>query len=820
MKKIICQNVFLTISLVLFLLPVAVSSQNSSNLNITIKGVVLDSVSKEKIPYTTISLSLQETPSVYVKRIASDVNGNFELTANKAGNYILSVEAVGMKKKSQNLTVSVDQKIINVEKIYMSPSNTNLTEVTVTASKPLVKVDLDKISYDVKSDPEATSFSVLDMLKKVPLVTVDTDDKIRLKGSTNYKIFMNSKETGMLTNNPSQVLKSMPATSVKRIEIITDPGAKYDAEGVGGIINIITDRSINGLTGSVSSSINTKGGKDAGLYLSTKKGKFGLTTNLNYSTQNDKDQTYDRSLTNYNPGEVKYIHQYANSDAKFKFYYGDLEASYEFDSLNLVSLTIGGYGGGNSSIDDAGTYSRSESNDTISAFKQLTKSNNSWGGMDLSIDYQHTFKKPEQMFTVSYKLYHVPDKTDNTSDLTGVKNYTSYKQHIMYNANSDEHTFQIDYTEPFNKIHVLDVGLKYIIRLNNSVNNYYLLNKTTNNWYPMPNQPKNNLNQTQNILGAYASYVLKLDKFSARAGIRFEKTSSNISVSDTSFQVIFGNVVPSVTLGYKLNEANNIKLSYNQRISRPGIWYMNPYIDNSNPLSISQGNTDLVPEISNSFSLSYNFISSKFTLNTSLYTYFTNNSIERVSKALNDTVTFNTYKNIGLSQSEAIAVYGNWQLNKSIRLDLNGYLGYSSMTTEDGSGLKNNGFNYSVSLDGEFTLPYDIKLSAYGGYYSRRINLQGHSGDMIYSGLSLSRDFLNKKLNISLSARNPFTERRTYFGFTQTATYMEEQIQSYKAQSFGLSVTYRFGELKEQIKKVSNSIQNDDLKGGGRGSNN
>ncbi|MDR3651571.1 MAG: TonB-dependent receptor [Paludibacter sp.] len=796
------------------LFTISIFSQAAPNVSCTVKGLVLDSVSKESIPYVTISVSSAATPDVYLKRVASDAKGNFELVLNKTGDYMLSFESVGMKKYARNITIASDQKTMSLGKISMSAASKDLAGVTVTALKPLVKVDLDKISYDMKSDPEAQSSNTLDMLRKVPMVTVDGNDNIQLKGSTNFKIYVNGKASGMMTNNPSQVLKSIPASSIKSIEVITDPGAKYDAEGVGGIINIVMDHSLNGLTGTVRSSVNTRGGYNEGLYLSTKKGKFGLTANLNYNNQSQNGQTYDRNVTNFNSQSVKYIHQYANSDAEYRFYYGNLEASYEFDSLNLISLTVGGYNGGSKSVDHAGTNSMNALRDTISAFKQLTSSNNSWGGMDLSLDYQRTFKKPEQLLTISYKLSHTPDNTDNTSDLTGVLNYTSYNQHILYNASGDEHTFQVDYTEPFNKIHVIDVGVKYILRLNNSINNYYLQNVTTDAWEPMPNQPKNNFDQTQNILGAYASYTLKLKKISARAGLRYEQTWSNVIVTDTAFHVNFKNLVPSVTLDYKFNDANNLKLSYTQRISRPGIWYLNPFLDNSNPFSLSQGNPDLNPEINNSFSFDYSYITPKVTLNTSLFTSFTNNSIERVSKSLNDTVTYSTYKNIGKSQYTGLSLYGNWQPNQAVRINLNSNLAYMSMATNDGSGLNNKGFNYSVSLDGEFTLPSEIKLSGYGGYYSARINLQGQSSAFYYYGLSVSRDFLKKKLNVSLSARNPFPERKFYSGYLQTADYREDYTQSYKAQSFGLSVSYRFGELKDQIKKVSKTIENDDVKGG------
>jgi outer membrane receptor protein involved in Fe transport len=797
------------------LFTLSVFSQTAPNLNVTVKGIVLDSVSLQSIPYVTVSVSASAAPDVYLKRVASGAKGDFEVVLNKAGDYVLSFESVGMKKLTQKLSATPEQKIINLGKINMSTASKSLGEVTVTAAKPLVKVDLDKISYDTKSDPESQSSTVLDMLKKVPMVTVDGDDKIQLKGSSNFKIYINGKPSGMTTNNPSQVLKSMPASSIKSIEVITEPGAKYDAEGVGGIINIVTDHSLNGLTGTVQARANTLGGFGGGLYLSTKKGKFGLTTNINYGNNPQNNATWESTKENLNSQTTKFINQYALSNSKYQFYYGNLEASYEIDTLNLLSLTVGVYSGNGRSVDQGSTYSFDANMNTLSAFKQLTTNDNGWGGWDLSFDYQRTFKKPQQLLTLSYKLSRTPDTTDSYSNLTGLQNYASYNQHIQNNAHGDEHTFQVDYTEPFKKKHVVEFGAKYILRLNTGDNTYLYQKDSTQDWIPTPNQPKNNLDQTQNILGAYGSYTLKLEKFSVRAGLRFEYTGSKIVLTDTTISPSFANLVPSVSMSYKFNDANNLRLSYNQRISRPGIWYLNPFRDNSNPYSISQGNPDLKPEVDNSISLNYSYITPKLNINTSVFTSFTNNSIERVSNALNDTVIYNTYKNIGLSQNLGLSVYGNWQPNKSVRINMNGNLAYTSMSTNDGSGLNSKGTNLSLSGGGQFTLPSEIKLNFYGGYYSPRVMLQGQSSSYYYYGVSMARDFMRKKINVSLFARNPFEARTTYSNFSETSDYHSNSISTYISRSFGFSVSYKFGQLKDQIKKVERTISNDDVKGGG-----
>jgi len=803
--------ILILISLVVF--PATSSAAPESTY--TVKGILVDSLSGETIPYVTVSVSSVEKPGIYLKRLASGVNGDFELVLNNTDNYVLSFESMGMQKQLLNISIVANKKILNLGKINMSASDAKLSEVTVLANKPLVKVDLDKITYDTKSDPESQSVTVLEMLKKVPMVTVDGEDKIQVKGSSNFKVYMNGKPSNMMSNNPSQVLKSIPASSIKNIEVITEPGAKYDAEGLGGIINIVTDRSLNGFTGTIRAGADTKGGYNGGLFLSTKIGKFGLTTNLNYNKQNEPGRQMTTERENFDAQSTKYVLQNSENDTKYLFGHGNVEASYEFDSLNLVSFTVGGYTGGNKTNSTGNNYSFDANRDTLSAYSQQMDSKGGWGGIDMTLDYQRTFKKPDQLFTLSYKLSSSPDNSDYISDIKGITNYAGSVQRIKSVAQGDEHTFQLDYTEPFNKKHVMELGAKYILRLNNSDNSYLQQNATSLDWEPDVNRVQNDLNQKQHILGAYGSYTLKLKKFSVRTGVRLEKTWSYVELPDTNFNVSLTNLVPSISMTYRFTDASNLRLSYNQRISRPGIWYLNPFYDDSNPQSISQGNPNLKSEIDNSFALNYSYVTQKFNLNYSVYTSFTNNSIERVSNSLNDSVIYSTYKNIGLSQNVGTSLYLNWQPNKSVRINGNSSLDYSHMSTNDGSGLESKGVNYSLSAGSQFTLPGEIKLSFNGGFYSPRIQLQGRYSGFYYYSSSLSRDFLDKKLNISLSARNPFEKTRSFNGYNQTETYRSNFTSTYIAQSFGLSISYRFGELKEQIKKAQRSITNDDVKGGG-----
>ena len=276
------EKLFALFWVLFFALPLYAQADKTGSYSI--KGQVLDSLSNESVPYATLRIALAKTPDKPVKLLACDVDGKFQAPLSSAGKYIISMQSIGKAPAEKTFTISDKQRNLDLGKLYMQEDNQRLGEVTVTAQKPLVKAEIDKLTYSLEDDPEAQTNNTLEMLRKVPMVTVDGDDQIQLKGSTNFKIYMNGKPSNLLSNNPAEVLKSMPANSVKNIEVITDPGAKYDAEGIGGIINIITTKNaLQGYTGTVRVNGSSLGRVGGGGYISLKAGKFGLTANYNYN---------------------------------------------------------------------------------------------------------------------------------------------------------------------------------------------------------------------------------------------------------------------------------------------------------------------------------------------------------------------------------------------------------------------------------------------------------------------------------------------------------------------------------------------------------
>lgn len=790
------------------------SAQTNVASDCTIKGQVIDSVSNETVPYATLKIAMANNPGKPVKMLACDTDGKFETKLKSPGKYILTLNSVGLAPAVKPITLEENQKQLNLGKLFMSAVSQKLNEVMVTAQKPLVKVEIDKITYNLDDDPEAITSNTLDMLRKVPMITVDGDDKIQLKGSSSYKIYMNGKPSNLISNNPGDVLKSMPASSIKNIEVITDPGAKYDAEGIGGIINIITKSALQGYTGTVRANADNFGSVGGGAYLSAKVGKFGITGNYNYNYRNNpyNDSYFYRENLNPEITDSKYLTQTGRSKSKYPMQYGYLEASYEIDTLNLLSLSANRFDSKSKSFSQTDEIMRNINNEPFYQFGRNSNSMNNYGGTEINFDYQHSTSLKEELLTISYKFNNSPNNSENTTlidSIYGILPYSYQKDWSKNNASTNEHTAQVDYTRPLKKGHNLEVGAKYIFRLSDSETERLLDGKPVI-------EPNRSFSHTQHIYSGYGSYNLKIKKFGFKAGARFEGTKLDVE-SDTNFGADYFDVVPSATVSYQLSMSQTVRFGYNMRIQRPGIWYLNPYENNSNPLSVSKGNPDLDSEKSHGVNMNYSMFSQKINVNASINYSFVNNGIQRYTynDPENPNRTISTYDNIGKNQNVGFNFYGSWNPVPKFRISLNGNLNYMDLTSQ--SYGNNSGFNGSAFTSLQYTLPLDFRVSLHGGYYSPYIMLQGKGSAFYFTGLSLNKDFLKKKLSVSVSCQDPFWKTQKMESYTEGAGFYSESINYRTARSFRFSVSYRFGDLKSAIKKVQRGISNDDMKSGGGG---
>ena len=379
----------------LLMLPFFVAAENAST-KFQVSGQAIDSVTQETMPYATCSIVQAHNQQQIVTRFASDIDGKFVGEIKTPGNYVLIVSFIGKQAAQRSFTIDSKNTHVQLGKVGLSSSKQALKELNVVAMRPLIKADVDKISYDTEQDPESKSSTVLDILRKVPMITVDGQDNIQLKGSSSFKFFLNGKPTNMFNNNPGLILKSMPANMVKNIEVITQPGAKYDAEGVGGIINIVTfqQTSTQGYSATISTQASSLGTFGGGVNLSLQKGKFSFSGNYNYNYNKQYPIVTSTDRHSFIPGApYAFGTQVATVESTTPMQFGSGQLSYELDTMNLFTFSFNRRFGRPESNTTAYTDNYDADMKKLFAYTQESTQTQSWGSTDFGVDYQHSFKK-------------------------------------------------------------------------------------------------------------------------------------------------------------------------------------------------------------------------------------------------------------------------------------------------------------------------------------------------------------------------------------------------------------------------------------------
>lgn len=580
-------------------------------------------------------------------------------------------------------------------------------------------------------------------------------------------------------------------------------------------------------------------GAGGGLFGTVKSGKLTVSARYNYN-YNDRPRSYSggnrRTVGDVTEGSSDLDYD-GSSKGHGNFQSGSMEASYEIDTLRLVSMSFGLWGGGNNSTSINNTLATAPgTSNELYRYVSDGRSKSSWYSIDGGVDYQRMFHVKDRMFTLSYKINTSPQTSDSYSTYNDMHAATDWEDFLkrLYDLNNDgsqnttEHTFQADYTTPIGKIHTLEAGAKYILRDNSSEDDRYERQIGTTGDYVLDEEHSSHYKHQNDILAAYMGYGLRVKKISGRLGVRYEHTKQEVKYllgRGDDFNKNFDDVVPSASIGYKLTDMSNLRFGYNMRIYRPGIWYLNPYLNDSNPTNISQGNSHLDSEKSHSFNLSYSNFTQKFNINLSARYSFTNNSIEQVTEQVKDTeieglqnptgkeVLYSTYQNIGKSRNASLSGYVNWNATSNTRIYANLYGNYTYM--EGANGLKNDGWNLFAYGGAQQSLPHDwrISLNIYG--QTPWIMLQGKGSSFFDYGLSVNKSFLNKRLTLSAFASNFFKKYTSPTSSIEGVGFTQDSWNRYTRQRFGVSVSYRIGELKASVKKAARTISNDDVKGGG-----
>ena len=698
-----------------------------------------------------------------------------------------------------------------------------LDEVVVATEKPVIKTDGAKLTYNVEDDPASESSNVLDILKKVPQLSVDGDGNIKLNGSSAFKFQLNGVEAPMLKQYGNQVFQAMPASSVVRIEVITEPGAKEDAEGTAGIINIITEhtRREDGYSGSVS----LQGGNRSltpSFYTVIKKNRVTLSANVNYQWGFAPQKGEQESTQIYqDPAARGRMKSVTGQRAKHHFTSGNLNMSWEPNSRNLFTAGVDVF------YINANLYKLynksslfSPSDDLLFSFSQDGKGGMVMLNVSANASYRHNFSTESSNYLVLSYLYNfgkgdlwIDRWYDEMQHYTPDYNYQTQSS-VSFNRG---HTVQADYANDFNsEHHLMEVGVKGIFRHNTAVSEYGF-GKNAQDVAPF-NDLATNILQPQNIYAAYASYTGKFSKLSVVGGLRYEHTLMGITerINDkSSFRNHLNDWVPNAAVTWEFNQMSNLRLAYQMRISRPSIEQVNPFELSFSPYEVRKGNPDLTSEHNHIVSLKYSAFGSKFGGNIGLEYNQANDAISsftylQTQNGVNTLVT--SFDNIGRKQDIALTGFFNWNIIRNMSLMLNGRLAYNRLSAP-AEGYSNHGWSGNITGAWNYSVANVYKFSAYAAWFSRSISVQGYSTGFYYYGISASRDFLkDKSLTLGVSANNFLQTKMKFVSHTVTPKVVYDNVaRTFSAMNIGVSLTWKFGSLNAQVKKTGVELNNNDI---------
>ena len=783
----------------------------------TVKGVLKDEVLDESEPFATVRVFKAGQKDKPVAMFLTKEDGQFSEKINGKGKFDIVFSSVGKEDFRQTIELN-NEGVLDLGTLYIKENENVLKGVEIVAQKPLVKMEVDKMSYNVAEDEDSKSNTVLDMLRKVPMVTVDGQDNITVNGSSSFKVYVDGMPNVMFSSNPSMVFKSMPATAVKSIEVITNPGAKYDAEGASGILNIVMNKvdsaaggmpsqsySMNGYNGTVRASAGTKqlGGS---VFVSGQQGK--LSYSVNAMTSYNKPGDTKTELEQIQDNGVSQMMTSSN-DVKTPFTMGSLSLGYQIDEMSALNLTAQI---NSMSMKSNGTTTTMMDGYDVADFSydSSTDMKNSRTSFSGSLDYQRFFNKERtQSLALTYQLNYSPSSTEMTNNFGGTRGIGLPDLTSRYSENDDKttnHTFQLDYTMPLGTGQTLSLGGKLQFHDATSESKYYLkgvYDPTTSSDYEYKNS----------ILAGYGEYAGNFNKLGVKTGVRYEYTWQDVEYrlgNGTNFSTNYGNLVPSASLQYTISQGSNLGLTYNMRISRPGISYLNPYVDKTNPIALSYGNPNLDVEKAHNISLVYNMFTPKLMVNLNLHHNFTDNAISQYSFYDSNNLLNTTYGNVVQRHQTGLNAYVNYLLTPKTRLFMNGGINYLSLNSDE-LNQSNSGWTANIMAGLQQTLPWDLKLSAFLITSTKNYTLQGWSGGFNILTASLSKSLFNDKLTLGVQGIMGLNKGGNLNIESSSRGQNFTSYSNVKVPIYGVTftVSYTFGNSKVRAKQHVNRVQND-----------
>ncbi|WP_461106412.1 TonB-dependent receptor [Spirosoma koreense] len=820
------------------------ASDDSPRGNAKLTGTVIDSTSGKPVEFASIALVDSKTKKPIDGTVADD-KGKFTLNKLPEGDFQLLISFVGYRNKTIS-SVKLNRKgDVDLGPVKLAADVRTLKEVEVVGQASLVEEKVDRLVYNADKDITAKGGDATDVMRKVPLLSVDLDGNVSLRGSSNVRVLINNKPSTIVASSVADALKQIPADMIKTVEVITSPSAKYDAEGSAGIINIITKKTtLQGFTLNLDTGVGNRG-SNLGLNGNLRTGKMGFSLSgfgrANYNVVGSFANTQRTFGAN---NSVTTTDQTA--DTRNHGLFGQYTLGWDYDISKNSAITASlRYGARNNYSNQDNFITRTVSPNAyfpiVSDRNVLTKDLS--GTVDANIDYTRTFK-PQQELSVSTQYSRNNRNNDFTADILSNADFSTIasRQQNLNNSFNQESTIQGDYQTPIGKNQLLEMGGKGIFREVESAYSYNIATGSSD-FQTDPTRTANTLHYDQTIGAGYVSYTLTTkNKYTIKAGTRYEHTSinANYSQNQTGDQSVkagqdlgipsYNNLVPSINISKTLKGGKTVKLAYNRRLQRPGIQFLNPNINTSNPTNITQGNPYLSPELTDNFELATSAYVKSVYLNVSLFARQTNNSITSVRDTVRSSigqvnnpalaqVIRTTYLNIGRESAYGTNIFGNATLFSKWQIGGGFDLYYSYLTNNSNSSIyqaTNSGWVVTGRFFTNLTLKNGWGLQGFGFIRGRQIQLQGYQGGFAFYSLGLKKDLKDKRGSFGIAGENFFNNPFTVRSESASPIFTQNSRTSLYNAGVRVNFSYKFGKLSfdQPQRKRGRSVDNDDVKSG------
>ncbi|GAA4452813.1 outer membrane beta-barrel family protein [Nibrella saemangeumensis] len=811
-------------------------------------GSVVDSVDGKPVPYA--SLALLNADNRLVIGVITDDLGELSFVKLPNGRYRLSISCIGYEAKMlNNLLITDNRPTVDIGRIRLRPDRKTLKEVVVTAQRALLEDKGDRLVYNAEKDIAAGGGTAADVLRRIPMLSVDMNGNVKLRGNPKIKVLLNGKPSGLLARNLAEALRQIPGSQIKSVEVITSPGARYDAEGTAGVINIITRRPRQGINGGLNGSLGNLV-RSAGGYGSIQGRKLGLYLTggyYEYRTIAYAD-VYRTSLQNGQP--INTLYQRIDQDNTGTGGNAEVSLDYDIDSTARLSLWLYGWGGNwpnNSRVHSLLTDTRGR---TMQEFQQDIRYLDTYRNGEVNLAYTKTFQrtqskpvigpsaagpairspvdkslKPE--LSVMMQRSNIPDKYIYTAEQSTMSEVVTYRERSLNLSRNNEFTVQSDFTYPFRvrnrrdtTLASAEIGAKAILR---DIGSDFSLEQATNgstNYQPNPNR-SDVFDYLQQVYAAYTSLrMAKAGKWSINAGGRLERTylDGNFFGPNSALNRQYQNLIPSFTFSRTFNDKHTFRLSYTQRIARPVVWYLNPFINSSNPKYLITGNPELNPELTHSPEFSYSLFTKKgLFINSALYYQRTDNAIDYLLSMDVNGISLWKPQNIAQRTFYGLQVSANGQPVKNMNLSGGGNLQWADLTSAALS-QRNQGWVWSATANLSYRIGKGFTVQADGNYNAGAILLQGKSLAWYSYTVSAKKELWNKRASVVVTANTPFHHEIRQDTYLDTPAFTSFSRNATVTRSARIFFYWQFGQSNTGTGRQRKQITNDD-KAGSRTSN-